>query len=99
MHLGALSEEIDDTINFGESNDFRRRDISHFRDTIDDHKMMFASASHRNIIDRNHLIGAHFIIDDRDFRESAVIQTGKNLLHIHFGDTMRRFHQAVIIEV
>ena len=38
----------------------------------------------------------HFIFNDGNFREIGVIQTRENLVHIHFGDAARRFHQTVI---
>ncbi len=61
--------------------------------------MVFTGAGQGDIAHRDHFIHLHFVLNDGYLREIGVIEAGKNLIHIHFRDAMRGFHQAVIAQI
>ena len=99
LYLWALGEELHNAVNLRQTNNRIFRNIRHRRFAIDSDKVVFAGAGQRNIADRDHLVHLHFIFNDGDFREVGVIETGENLIDIHFRNAMRSFHQTVIAQI
>ncbi|MNE68162.1 hypothetical protein D3C80_1638110 [compost metagenome] len=60
---------------------------------------MFAGAGQGNITHRYHFVHFHLVFDDGDLREVGVIQTGEDLIDIHFRNTVWRFCQAVVGQI
>ena len=52
-----------------------------------------------DVLYTNHLIVLHFIFNNGDFGEIFCVQTAENLFHVHFGDALGRFLQAVVIQI
>ena len=61
--------------------------------------MVFAGTGQIDLIDTHHLFHIHLVVNDRNFWELTVVEAGKNLVHVHFSDAMRRFFQTVVPEV
>ena len=99
LHLRTLGKELHDAVNFRQADYRIFRDISNGRFAVNRHKVMFTGTGQRDIADRHHLVNFHFVFNNGDFRESGVIQTGENLINVHFCDAMRSFHQAVVTEI
>ena len=96
LHLRTLGEELHDTVNFRQANHRIFRDIGHRSFAVNGHKMVFTGAGQGDIAHGHHFINLHLIFDDGDFGEPGVVQSGEDLIDVHFGDAMRGLHQAVI---
>ena len=57
---------------------------------------MLAGAGEVDVLDTNHFLNVHLVLDHGDLGELRVIESAEYLIDVHLGDAMRRFFQAVI---
>ena len=89
LHLRALREKSDKAVDFTEPDDRIFRDISHFCRAVYGYKVMLAGAGQIDVFNADHFFDLHFIFNHRNFREVGIVQSAKNLVHVHFCNAMR----------
>ena len=60
---------------------------------------MLAGACHADVVDLYHFLNPHLIVNSGYLREIAVVEATKQLVNIHFCDSVRRFDKAVVIQI
>ena len=60
---------------------------------------MFAGGGQVDITYLDHLVNLHLVLDDRQLGKVAVVQTTKDFLHVHLGNTSWRLDQAIVTQV
>jgi hypothetical protein len=94
-----LREETHDAVDFRQTDDAVPGNVGNLGDTVDSDKVVLAGAGQVDVADLDHFIGAHLVIDQGQFREMPVVEARENLAHIHLGDPVRGFRQAVVRQV
>ena len=61
--------------------------------------MVLAGAGKIDLVDADHLLDVHFVVDNGDLWELGVIESRKDLVDVHFCDSMRGFLKTVIAEI
>ena len=61
--------------------------------------MVLAGTGQVDIFDADHFLHVHFVLDHGDLGEFGVVESAEDLIHVHFGNAVRRFLKTVVSQV
>ena len=99
LNLGSLRKKTNDAVDLGKPDYLVLRNVGYPGGSIDGDEVVFTGAGQADIAYLDHFLNPHLVVDDGNFGEIKIIETPENLVDIHFCNAMRRFGQAIVVQI